>query len=321
MTGLRNADHRATRFDFEQTNVIWAFHRKCLCQAACVDIDRAQTFMMVSTTGSFARAAERLHLTQAAVSARVQALENELGRRLFVRNKAGARLTAAGHEFLPYAAQLVQVWERARQQVALRPGREGALSLGGEFSLWSALLLNWVVALRRSRPAVALRTDVDMAERLLDRVQNGSMDIAILYTPQQRPGVETSLVVEEDLIAVSTSPKTRRLTEDGYVFVNWGPDFTAQHDAHFPDLRDAGLSVGLGPLALRYILLEGGSGYFRSRAVQRYIERGKLFRVRGAPTFSHSVYAAHSERADQKLITWARETLTRAASEATEPWI
>jgi len=42
-----------------------------------------------------------LHVTQAAVSARVQALEAEIGRRLFVRNKAGAHLTTAGHEFLP----------------------------------------------------------------------------------------------------------------------------------------------------------------------------------------------------------------------------
>lgn len=286
-----------------------------------MDIDRAQTFMAVNSTGSFARAAERLHLTQAAVSARVQALESELGRRLFVRNKAGARLTAAGHQFLPYAAQLVQVWERARQQVALRPGRESVLSLGGEFSLWSALLLNWMVTLRRSRPTVALRTEVDMADRLLDRVQNGSLDIAILYTPQPRPGVKSSMVIEEDLIAVSSSPKTRQIGSDDYVFVDWGPDFTAQHDAHFPGLRDAGLCVRLGPLALRYILLEGGTGYFRSRAVQRYIDRGKLHRVRGAPTFSHSVYAAHSERADEALIMWARDSLTRAASRATEPWI
>lgn len=276
--------------------------------------------MTVSSAGSFARAAERLHVTQAAISARVQALEGELGRKLFVRNKAGARLTAAGHEFLPYAAQLVQVWEKARQQVALRPGREGVLSLGGELSLWSALLLNWLVLLRRSRPAVALRTDVDLADRLLDRVQNGSLDIAILYTPQQRPGVETSLVVEEELIAVSTSPKVRTLATQDYVFVDWGPDFTAQHEAHFPGVRDAGLCVGLGPLALRYILLEGGSGYFRTRAVQRYLDRGKLHRVRSAPTFSHSVYAAHSERSDAGLIEWARAMLVDAAGRSTDSW-
>ena len=119
---------------------------------------------------------------------------------------------------------------------------------------------------------------------------------------------------------MSSSPKTR-LTEAGYVFVDWGPDFSAQHDAHYPGLRDAGLCVGLGPLALRYILLEGGTGYFRTRAVQRYLDRGELHRVRAAPTFSHSVYAAHSERSDQALIAWARDRLSHAASRGTEPWI
>lgn len=277
--------------------------------------------MTVSSAGSFARAAERLHVTQAAVSARIQALESELGRKLFVRNKAGARLTSAGHEFLPYAAQLVQVWEQARQQVALGPGRERVLTLGGEFSLWSALLLNWVVTLRASRPAVALRTDVDLADRLLDRVQSGTLDIAILYTPQQRPGVETSLVVEEDLIAVSTSPKARKLTHEDYVFVDWGPEFVAQHDVHFPGLRDAGLSVGLGPLALRYILLSGGSGYFRTRAVQRYLASGQLHRIRSAPTISHSVYATSSVKADAELIEWARAGLVEAASRSPVAWI
>jgi DNA-binding transcriptional LysR family regulator len=120
---------------------------------------------------------------------------------------------------------------------------------------------------------------------------------------------------------VSTSPKTRKLATEDYVFVDWGPDFVAEHDAHFPGLRDAGLCVGLGPLALRYVLLEGGAGYFRTRAVQRYLDRGKLHRVRSTPTFSHSVYAAYSARAEPALLDWAREALVEAAGRSTEPWI
>jgi DNA-binding transcriptional LysR family regulator len=286
-----------------------------------VDLDLAQTFMTVVSAGSFARAAQRLHVTQAAVSARIQALENELGRRLFVRNKAGAHLTTAGHEFHPFAAQLVQVWERARREVALRPGREAVLSLGGEFSLWSALLLSWVIKLRKDRPAVALRTDVDTPDRLLDRVQNGSLDIAILYTPRSRPGVEMARVIEEDLIAVTSSHESPRVASDDYVFVDWGPDFTAQHDAAFPALKDASLCVGLGPLALRYILAVGGTGYFRTRAVQRFLDTGQLQRVEAMPTFSYAAYAAFSTQADAELIDWARDALAGAASTLSDPWV
>ena len=60
-----------------------------------MDITLARTFLEIVTTGNFLRAAERLHVTQTAVSARMRALEELLGRKLFVRNKAGASLTPA----------------------------------------------------------------------------------------------------------------------------------------------------------------------------------------------------------------------------------
>lgn len=57
-----------------------------------MDINLARTFLEVAARGSFIVAAERLHLTQTAVSARIRILEEQLGRRLFVRNKAGHAL-------------------------------------------------------------------------------------------------------------------------------------------------------------------------------------------------------------------------------------
>lgn len=285
-----------------------------------MDLDLAQTFLEVVNAGSFVRAAGRLHVTQAAVSARLHALEAELGRKLFIRNKSGARMTPAGREFLPYATQLVHVWQRARHQVAQRPGREAVLSLGAEFSLWSALLLNWLVELRRARPRVALRSYVDTADRLLDRVQTGTLDVAVMYTPHHRPGVEIAPLFQEELVAVSTHARRRELTLDDYVYVDWGPDFAAHHDAAFPGLKDAGLAMQLGPLALRYILAMGGSGYFRTRAVKPHLKSGRLHRVAKTPVFSYSAYAAHSVEADAELVAWAQQALIAAANKATDGW-
>jgi hypothetical protein len=61
----------------------------------------------------------------------MRALEELLGRKLFVRNKVGARLTPAGEQFMRYAPTLVQVWERARQQVAVPPGLRAVVAVGG----------------------------------------------------------------------------------------------------------------------------------------------------------------------------------------------
>ena len=76
-----------------------------------MDIDLARTFLEIVRHGSLAAAAEKLHVTQTAITARVQKLESQLGSTLFVRNRAGARLTPNGEAFVVYANQLVQTWD------------------------------------------------------------------------------------------------------------------------------------------------------------------------------------------------------------------
>jgi DNA-binding transcriptional LysR family regulator len=201
------------------------------------------------------------------------------------------------------------------------PGYEAILSLGGDFALWNSLLLNWLVWLHRDRPLVALRSSVDTADRLLDRVQTGVLDVAVMYAPHHRPGVEITHILDEELIAVSTDPHRSTLSGSGYVYVDWGPDFVANHDVAFPDLKESGMFVGLGPLALRYMLEVGGTGYFRTRAVQRFIDERRLFRMDGLPTFSYSVYAAFSAKADADLMKWAREGLHVVAGQSYQGWI
>lgn len=285
-----------------------------------MDLELARTFLEVASAGSLVAAAQRLHVTQAAVSARLQALESELDQRLFVRNKAGARLTAAGRAFLPYATQLTQVWQQAKLKVSTGAGQQPVLSIGGELSLWSAVLLNWLIALRTSRPEIALRTHVDSVAHLLDQVQGGTLDIAVVYAPHRRPGVETREFLEEELIAVSTEPECRRLEPSNYVYVDWGPDFRAQHDRAFPELRDASTFIALGPLALRYLLAMGGVGYFRTRAAEPHLQSGALHRVQNAPKFSYSAFAAFSERSDRQLLDWSLAQVARVAERPGDAW-
>jgi LysR family transcriptional regulator, flagellar master operon regulator len=95
-----------------------------------VDTEVARTFLEIVSTGSFIRAAERLNVGQTTVSARIRTLEQQLGRPLFVRNKGGASLTPAGEQFLRYAPTFVQLWQRARHQVAVPPGHRAVLTVG-----------------------------------------------------------------------------------------------------------------------------------------------------------------------------------------------
>jgi DNA-binding transcriptional LysR family regulator len=273
-----------------------------------MDIDLARTFLEVVARGSFVTAAERLHLTQTAVSARIRGLEDQLGRRLFVRNKAGARLTPAGEQFVRYATGLIQMWERARQQVALPPGRADVISVGAELSLWNPLLSDWLIWMHRECPEIALRATVDSPRQLLDRVQDGSLDLALLYSPEQRSELVIELLIEEKLVMVTTS-QDRQLNPADYIYVDWGPTFTANHHVAFPELGSSAVSVTLGPLGLTYLLSVGGTGYFRMSAVRQYLASGRLHRVSQAPEFSHSVYVVYSTRGEGNLIDRARDGL------------
>jgi DNA-binding transcriptional LysR family regulator len=248
------------------------------------------------------------------VSARVHALEELLGRRLFVRNKAGATLTTAGEQFLRYAQTLVQVWERARHQVAVPAGRRAVVTIGGELSLWDPLLLDWLLWMKRSAPQLALRAEVGLPESLVDQVAEGVLDIAVVYAPHQRPGLKIELLIEEKLVLVTTSRRGQTPKSSDYVFVDWGADFAARHNLAFPELSSAGTFVGLGPLGLKYILQAGGTGYFRSNVVQRYLKNGRLRLVPGAAEISYPAYAVYSDNADAKVVTPALVGLRHVAS-------
>jgi len=268
-----------------------------------MDIALARTFLEIVACGNFVRAAERLHVTQTAVSVRVQTLEGLLGRKLFVRNKAGATLTPAGEQFMRYAPLLVQVWERARHQVAVPPGLRAVVAVAGELSLWNPFLLDWLVWMRRSAPQLALRTQVALPEGLMNQVAEGVIDIAVMYAPQHRPGLKIELLMKEKLVLVTTARRKAKPRSGDYVYVDWGADFAAHHNLTFPELSNPGTYVGLGPLGLQYILKAGGSGYFRQNAVAPYLRSGRLGLVRGAPEFLYPAYAVYSEDADPKIVT------------------
>ncbi|RUM97605.1 LysR family transcriptional regulator [Pseudaminobacter arsenicus] len=270
-----------------------------------MDTELARTFLEIVSAGSFIRAAERLNVAQTTVSSRIRILEERIGRPLFVRNKTGASLTPAGEQFLRYAPTFLLLWERARHQVAVPAGHSTVLAVGGELSLWQPLLLDWVVWMRRSMADVALRVQVDLRRDLISQVAEGLVDIAIVYAPQHRPGLKIDLIMEEKLVLVSSSPNPGPVGGADYVYVDWGPDFALHHARTFPDASNPGLSVALGPLALDYILANGGSGYFRMRVVQKYLETGRLHLVAGMPQFSYPIYAVHSTGLDEALLNAA----------------
>ena len=169
-----------------------------------METELARTFLTVVAAGNFIGAAERLHVTQSTVSARIHTLEEQLGCSLFVRNKAGTRLTAAGRQFQKHAAILVRTVERARQDVGIAAGYRATLTVGGRLGLWEGLLLEWLPLMRDLAPDISVRAEVGFEEELMHGLVEGRIDIGVMYTPQSRPGLTVERLLEERLVLVST---------------------------------------------------------------------------------------------------------------------
>lgn len=279
-----------------------------------MDVDQARTFLAVVETGSFAEAAKRVFVTQSTVSMRIKVLEQRLGKSLFERSKAGAKLTPAGIQFHKHAQSMVRMWEQARLEVALPPGHQASLVVGGQYSLWDGFLLKWLVGMRAKAPEIALRTQVGVSSVLMQRLVDGTLDIGVMYTPQSRPGFEVKMLFEEELVLVSSEARAPRGPGKNYIYIDWGPEFQADHTLNFPELSTPGLYMELGSLSLKYLLENRASGYFPKRLVLPYLKQGRLKLATQAPAFHYPAYVVYPAERDPEIYRLALKLLQNVAA-------
>jgi DNA-binding transcriptional LysR family regulator len=140
--------------------------------------ERLRAFVAVAESGNFTRAAERLHLTQPAVSMQVRRLEESIGRSLFERNAQFVRLTDDGEALLGFARELLGVIGRARRQFA-QPPLEGSVRFGMVEDFGTTLLPFILSRLRREHPHFELSIETGLGIDLNQRLEAGSLDLIL----------------------------------------------------------------------------------------------------------------------------------------------
>ena len=280
-----------------------------------MDVDLARTFLAVVETGSFVEAAGRVFVTQSTVSMRIKALEGQLGKTLFERSKAGATLTPAGAQFQKHALAMVRVWEQARIEVALPAGYQAALTIGSQYSLWDGFLLEWLARMRVKVPDIAFRTQVGFSNVLMQRLVEGTLDMGVMYTPQSRPGFELEMLFEEELVLVSSERRPSGRPGKNYIYIDWGPEFQADHSLNFPNLSTPGLYMELGSLGLNYLLQNRASGYFPMRLVVPHLKTGRLKLISRAPAFHYPAYVVYPTVGHPQLLDLGLSTIRKVVAD------
>lgn len=268
-----------------------------------MDLELLRTFLEVNRTRHFGRAAETLSLTQAAVSARVRLLENQLGVTLFERSRRDMRPTPEGNRLVRYAELLIAEWRKARQDVTAG-GAARQLSVGASSRLWDVMLTDWILRLRRQDPEIALITHAQASETLIRRLHDGVLDLAFLLDPPQTDELHTREVARIQLVLVADQADTSK--EDalmsGFLWVDWGHAHALELKRTFPDMPEPRTRIASARLARTYLRELGGAAYLPLRMVGTSLRSGRLHRVLGAPSFKRSVHSVYPVRSSNREL-------------------
>lgn len=277
-----------------------------------MDIDQIRTFLGVVANGSFLEAANRLHVTQSTVSTRIQRLEDYFGVTLFVRNRSGATLTLAGQRFFRHAKSLLLTLEQARHDIRLPSRFHASITVGARIALWEELLPRWVGAMRVLIPDISIRSEIGFEEDLIRGLIEGRMDVSMMYTPQQSPGLQIEYLFDETLVLVTTD-KNKAWPNEDYIYVDWGPSFYEMHNKYFPEMDRPPQVVNIGWLGVQLIISNGGSCFLPMRIAEPMIQEKKLFLVPDSPLFKLPAYMVFPRDSDSVVLKQVLESLRSLA--------
>lgn len=262
-----------------------------------MDTELLKTFLEVSRTRHFGRAAEALYLTQSAVSFRIRQLENQLGLNLFTRHRNNIRLTTAGEKLLPYAETLMNTWQAARKEVA-HTSRHNEFSIGASASLWECMLNAWLGRLYQlQEPQSGLQFEARIAQRqsLVKQLHERQLDLLITTEAPKMDEFSSQLLGHFTLALYCSSP-ARKKSELNYLRLEWGPDFQ-QHETGLIAADEVPvLTTSSAELARQQLSALNGCSWL---PVNWANEKGGLHTVADSATLSRPLYAIWLQNSDK----------------------
>ncbi|GLW33437.1 LysR family transcriptional regulator [Actinoplanes regularis] len=181
-----------------------------------MDLRQLEYFVAVAETGSFTRAAQRVHITQSGVSAQIKALEHELGAELFLRSGRTARLTEAGSAALRHARAALDSTLGLRDAIDDVKGLiRGRLTIGMVTGCEIAPLFDALAAFHHEHPGIELELAEANSDQLVAGVRAGAFDIVLAGLAGEPPEHLASQVIVGERLVALTAPGGRLAERDG----------------------------------------------------------------------------------------------------------
>jgi DNA-binding transcriptional LysR family regulator len=239
-----------------------------------MELRQIRSFLSIAETLHFGRTAKLIHLSQPALSLQIRALEEEIGVRLFERNRRKTTLTAAGLAFrTDAAAAVLQLDQAVRQARLAADGKLGLLRIGFISTAGNEIVPNIIRRFRESNPEVEFSLRNILTVDQIQMLDAGSLDIGFLRLPiGEHPELDVIGVHREPFVLVvplshelAKRKRVRLRDVSGQDFVmyerTYAPGF---HDLIFGMLRDAGIVPNIcqtaGQMPTLISLVDAGMG-------------------------------------------------------------
>ena len=279
-----------------------------------MNIEQVLTFLDLVETRSFNATAERMAVTQSTISGRVRALEDDLGKRLFSRSRAGTTLTTAGVRFEHHARTLQQEWAEAQRSVQGADNFSQSLRIGVQSDIATNRIGDWVLAFRKALPKASFYIEADYSIQMSADLLAGDLDIGVMFAPRHFPDLHNERVGDITYRMVSTdTDKVSGITAERYIHANYTPAFDQTHRRLLPDLtRDAPVACGHSIAVCTLLRSLGGSAYVLEEYAREMVARGECQFVDDGEPIIQSVYLAVHNRhrhapATRKILRIVRE--------------
>jgi LysR family transcriptional regulator, low CO2-responsive transcriptional regulator len=257
-----------------------------------MDVDQLITFDRIVREGSFSRAAWELHIAQPTISARIHALEREVGGALFARGGRRVGLTALGASFLPYARRAIEVLtEGTAAAREAQDGQRGRLTIGVLGSLAGCFLAPALGQFQRGHPHVECYVRAGSHQRMVDLLCDGVVELGLIAWPCIDPlSVDLAallLLREPVVLAVSAGhplaeqkqATQREVAEQAepLLLVRW---WQSTHAAVARLAAQARAVANVPPETARQLVLDGiGIGFFTRTQIAGALAAGQLCEV------------------------------------------
>ncbi|CAN5704920.1 LysR family transcriptional regulator [soil metagenome] len=175
-----------------------------------MEIRQLRAFVAIAESGTFTAGAQRVHVTQAAISMQIRQLETELGARLFVRAPRRVILTEAGEHLMSRARLILREHDAAQDEIAELAGAErGRLRIGSASAMVTIEQLPRMLKELRKKHALAeVSVGSGTSDSLVQQILAGEMDLAFVSLPVEARGIQTERLNEDQLVAIA-SPRHR----------------------------------------------------------------------------------------------------------------